>query len=264
MKLQKCLTDEAMETDEGPLINENSNGLSHLLTEGEFNSVDTGVVDESSTSNQGFLNAVELSTGSVGDYMENNTGGFNADSFDVGDNAVTFPSDSLNNALTDGDSQLSKPASDTDGDVTDKQKMETDFDISESETSCQLPGDGEDTQNKFDDDNTVENTLNDINDHINASNENSEAGAEDSEVAAENSEATAENSETAVGKSEAVVHSEAVADNSETAAVEVKKVILVPPPSLIGPSLLRIVTSILWIVISILERSVLMDYFFDC
>lgn len=170
-----------METDEGPLINENSNGLSHLLTEGEFNSVDTGVVDESSTSNQGFLNAVELSTGSVGDYLENNTGGFNADSFDVGDNAVTFPNDSLNNALTDGDSQHSKPASD--GDVADKQKMETDFDISESETSCHMPGDGEFTRNKSEDDNTVENTLNDINDHINASNENSEAAAEESQIA---------------------------------------------------------------------------------
>lgn len=168
------MTDEAMETDEGPLINENSNGLSHLLTEGEFNSVDTGVVDESSTSNHGFLNAVELSTGSVGDYLENNTGGFNADSFDVGDNASTFPSDSLNNALTDGDSQLSKPASEAD--AADKLKMDNDFDISESETSCQLPGDAEDTQNKSDDDNT----LNDINDHINASNENSQNADENS------------------------------------------------------------------------------------
>lgn len=95
-----------MDTDEGPLINENSNGLSHLLTDGEFNSVDAAV-DESSTSNQAFLNAVELSTGSVGDYLDNNTEGFNTDSFDVGDNAVNFPSDSLNNVLSDGDSRLS-------------------------------------------------------------------------------------------------------------------------------------------------------------
>ncbi|XP_028159594.1 pre-mRNA-processing factor 39-like, partial [Ostrinia furnacalis] len=51
--LQKCLSEDGqMETDEGPLINENSNGLSHLLTEGEFNSVDAVVADESSTSNQ--------------------------------------------------------------------------------------------------------------------------------------------------------------------------------------------------------------------
>lgn len=96
-----------MDTDEGPLINENSNGLSHLLTEGEFSSVDAGVVDESSISNQAFLNAVELSAGSVGDYLENNTTGFNGDSFDVGDNAVTFPSDALENELADGDSLLS-------------------------------------------------------------------------------------------------------------------------------------------------------------
>ncbi|KAL0869121.1 hypothetical protein ABMA27_007420 [Loxostege sticticalis] len=51
--LQKCLSEDGqMETDEGPLINENSNGLSHLLTEGEFNSVDAVPVDESSASNQ--------------------------------------------------------------------------------------------------------------------------------------------------------------------------------------------------------------------
>lgn len=126
-----------MDTDEGPLINENSNGLSHLLTEGEFNSVEAAV-DESSTSNQGFLNAVELSAGSVGDYLDNNTDGFNTDPFDVGDNAVTFPSDSLNNVLTDGDSLLShdavyKTTSDTDGDVAESQKatVDTDFDVSE-------------------------------------------------------------------------------------------------------------------------------------
>ncbi|XP_069360558.1 pre-mRNA-processing factor 39 isoform X2 [Maniola hyperantus] len=102
----QCLSEGPMDTDEGPLINENSNGLSHLLTDGEFNSVDAAV-DESSTSNQAFLNAVELSTGSVGDYLDNNTEGFNTDSFDVGDNAVNFPSDSLNNVLSDGDSRLS-------------------------------------------------------------------------------------------------------------------------------------------------------------
>lgn len=133
-----------METDEGPLINENSNGLSHLLTEGEFNSVEAAA-DESSASNQGFLNAVELSTGSVGDYLDNHSEGFNA-GFDVGDNAVTFPSDSLNPALSEGDSLLSdreasKPVSDTDADVADKLKMDNDFDVSESEASCQLPSD---------------------------------------------------------------------------------------------------------------------------
>ncbi|XP_013135738.1 PREDICTED: pre-mRNA-processing factor 39 isoform X2 [Papilio polytes] len=106
--VQKCVSESPMDTDEGPLINENSNGLSHLLTEGEFNSVDTGVVDESSTSNQGFLNAVELSAGSVGDYLENNASRFSADNFDVGDNAVEFSNES-SNALTDGDSRLSEP-----------------------------------------------------------------------------------------------------------------------------------------------------------
>ncbi|XP_059053258.1 pre-mRNA-processing factor 39 isoform X2 [Achroia grisella] len=50
--IQKCLSEDPIDTDEGPLINENSNGLSHLLTEGEFNSVDAVVVDESSASNQ--------------------------------------------------------------------------------------------------------------------------------------------------------------------------------------------------------------------
>ncbi|CAH2045350.1 unnamed protein product, partial [Iphiclides podalirius] len=131
--LHKSLSEGPMDTDEGPLINENSNGLSHLLTEGEFNSVDAGVVDESSTSNHGFLNAVELSTGSVGDYLENNTSGFNADTFDVGDNAVTFPSDSLNTALSDGDSRLSEnvyknTTSDIEGEYSNSQKtkMETD------------------------------------------------------------------------------------------------------------------------------------------
>lgn len=148
-----------MDTDEGPLINENSNGLSHLLTEGEFNSVDAVVVDESSASNQGFLNAVELSAGSVGDYLDNNTEGFNADSFDVGDNAVTFPSESLN-MLSDGDSMLSdnvyKLASDTDGDFTESQKakMETD---TENENISEMSNDvgfsmTESSQIKIDDD----------------------------------------------------------------------------------------------------------------
>lgn len=99
-----------MDTDEGPLINENSNGLSHLLTEGEFNSVDAAV-DESSTSNQCFLNAVELSAGSAGDYLENNGPRFSTDSFDIGDNAVTFPNDSLNSALTEDNSIQSDSAS---------------------------------------------------------------------------------------------------------------------------------------------------------
>ncbi|XP_068619029.1 pre-mRNA-processing factor 39 isoform X2 [Battus philenor] len=132
--IQKCLSSGPMETDEGPLINENSNGLSHLLTEGEFNSVETGVVDESSTSNPTFLNAVELSAGSVGDYLENNGGGYNTDTFDVGDNAVTFPSDTLRNVLSDGDSRLSESVfknttSDNESDFTDnqKEKMESDF-----------------------------------------------------------------------------------------------------------------------------------------
>ncbi|XP_052756336.1 pre-mRNA-processing factor 39 isoform X2 [Galleria mellonella] len=139
--LHKCLSEGPMDTDEGPLINENSNGLSHLLTEGEFNSVDAVVVDESSASNQGFLNAVELSAGSVGDYLDQNTEGFNTHSFDVGDNAVTFPSESLT-VLSDSDSLLYdnvyKVASDTDGDVTESQKakMDTDYELQNaSETS---------------------------------------------------------------------------------------------------------------------------------
>ncbi|KAJ8723916.1 hypothetical protein PYW07_007896 [Mythimna separata] len=154
--LQKCLSDGPMDTDEGPLINENSNGLSHLLTEGEFNSVEAAV-DDTSTSNQGFLNAVELSAGSVGDYLDNNTDGFHADPFDVGDNAVTFPSDSLNNVLTDGDSLLSdtayKATSDTDGDVTESQKatVDTDFEVSEiSDAGFSMPADDM-TQPKTDD-----------------------------------------------------------------------------------------------------------------
>ncbi|CAF4911516.1 unnamed protein product [Pieris macdunnoughi] len=100
-ELQNCLSENPMETDESPLINENSNGLSHLLTDGEFSGVDAAV-DESSVSNQGFLNAVELSAGSVGDYLESNAEGYNTDSFDVGDMAVNFPTDSM-----DADSRLS-------------------------------------------------------------------------------------------------------------------------------------------------------------
>lgn len=147
-----------MDTDEGPLINENSNGLSHLLTESEFNSVDAVAVDESSVSNQGFLNAVELSADSVGDYLENNTDGFNTNSFDVGDNAVTFPSDSLNNVLSDGDSRLSdsaynKAVSDLDGDVTESQAKTEDFENETSEISndaaFMMPA--EDSINKTDD-----------------------------------------------------------------------------------------------------------------
>lgn len=117
-----------MDTDEGPLNNENSNDLSHLLTDGGFNSVDAVGVDESSTSNQAFLNAVELSAGSVGDYLDNNTEDFNTDSFDVGDNAVNFPSDSMNNMLSDGDSRLSatfKTTSNIDLELTETQKTET-------------------------------------------------------------------------------------------------------------------------------------------
>lgn len=147
-----------MDTDEGPLINENSNGLSHLLTEGEFNSVEAAV-DDTSTSNQGFLNAVELSAGSVGDYLDNNTDGFTTDHFDVGDNAVTFPSDSLNNVLTDGDSLLSdtayKATSDTDGDVAESQKatVDTDFEVGEiSDAGFSIPADDmTKTQPKTDD-----------------------------------------------------------------------------------------------------------------
>ncbi|CAH2983398.1 unnamed protein product [Chilo suppressalis] len=159
--LQKCLSDGPMETDEGPLINENSNGLSHLLTEGEFNSVDAVVADESSASNQGFLNAVELSAGSVGDYLNNKPDSFNGDSFDVGDNAITFPSDSLSNVLSDGDSMqgdvvYKQTAFDTDGDVAEceKPKMETDFDqepvseLSNDVTSEHI----DDPSNKMDDD----------------------------------------------------------------------------------------------------------------
>lgn len=132
--MQKCLADGPMDTDEGPLINENSNGLSHLLTESEFNSVDAVVADESSVSNQAFLNAVELSAGSVGDYLENNTDDFNSHSFDVGDNAVTFSSVTMNNVLTDENSLLSdsavyKASSDTDGDITDNSKTRIDSEI---------------------------------------------------------------------------------------------------------------------------------------
>ncbi|XP_052744188.1 pre-mRNA-processing factor 39 isoform X2 [Bicyclus anynana] len=124
----QCLSEEQMDTDEGPLINENSNGLSHLLTDGEFNSVDAAV-DDSSTSNQAFLNAVELSTGSVGDYLDNNTEGFNTDSFDVGDNAVNFPSDSLNNVLSDGDSRLSATykMNEVELDLAENQKTDTEL-----------------------------------------------------------------------------------------------------------------------------------------
>ncbi|KAL4720038.1 hypothetical protein ACJJTC_003405 [Scirpophaga incertulas] len=175
--LQKCLSDGPMETDEGPLINENSNGLSHLLTEGEFNSVDAVVVDESSASNQGFLNAVELSAGSVGDYLSNNAEGFNTDSFDIGDNAITFPSDSMNNVLSDGDSMQSnsvdKMASvdivDTDGDVTENEKsrMETEL---EQEIVCEisndviseLPHDVHDNDSATGDINLNESTVNNI------------------------------------------------------------------------------------------------------
>ncbi|XP_063627968.1 pre-mRNA-processing factor 39-like isoform X1 [Cydia splendana] len=161
--LQKCLSDGPldaddgpMDTDEGPLINENSNGLSHLLTEGEFNSVDAVGVDESSTSNPGFLNAVEFSAGSVGDYLVNNTDGFNTElnSFDVGDNAVTFAGDSLNHVLSDGDSHLSdgyKAVSDTDGDLLGTPaKMDMDNEISEISNDI-----AEDTMDKTDEDNVI-------------------------------------------------------------------------------------------------------------
>ncbi|XP_063539167.1 pre-mRNA-processing factor 39 [Cydia strobilella] len=161
--LQKCLSDGPldaddgpMDTDEGPLINENSNGLSHLLTEGEFNSVDAVGVDESSTSNPGFLNAVEFSAGSVGDYLVNNTDGFNTElnSFDVGDNAVTFAGDSLNHVLSDGDSHLSdgyKTVSDTDGDLLGTSaKMDMDNEISEISNDI-----AEDTLDKTDEDNAI-------------------------------------------------------------------------------------------------------------
>lgn len=147
-----------MDTDEGPLINENSNGLSHLLTETEFNSVDAVIVDESSASNQGFLNAVELSAGSVGDYLENNTDGFDANSFDVGDNAVNFQSDSLTNVLSDSDSRLSdnfKPI--TDGEV----KM-NDFEPEVSEMSSEIAFLPEDSQpEKTDEDSRADVTAND-------------------------------------------------------------------------------------------------------
>ncbi|XP_048486257.1 pre-mRNA-processing factor 39 [Plutella xylostella] len=141
-ELQKCISDGPMDTDEGPLINENSNGLSHLLTEGEFNSVDAVGVDESSASNQAFLNAVELSAGSVGDYLENNAEGFNTDSFDVGDNANQYPSDSMNNLLSDADSRPSEmgengdklAAGDTDSNAASKRpSIDTDGDLSESQ-----------------------------------------------------------------------------------------------------------------------------------
>lgn len=142
-----------METDEGPLINENSNGLSHLLTEGEFNSVDAVPVDESSASNQGFLNAVELSAGSVGDYMDN-ADSFNADSFDVGDNAVTFPGgDSL--PMCDAEF-IKETAFDIDADVTESRKTKMDTD-DEHESISEMSNDvilvpAEEPSMKMDDD----------------------------------------------------------------------------------------------------------------
>ncbi|XP_053613292.1 pre-mRNA-processing factor 39 isoform X2 [Plodia interpunctella] len=143
--LQKCMSEGPMDTDEGPLINENSNGLSHLLTEGEFDSVDAVAVDESSASNQAFLNAVELSTDSVGDYLENNTESFNANSFDVGDNAVTFPSESL-----DGDTLLSdnvyKVDSENNGDITESHNLNMDMDTTENEVEVKKTEESLDAQ----------------------------------------------------------------------------------------------------------------------
>ncbi|VVD01542.1 unnamed protein product, partial [Leptidea sinapis] len=128
--IQKSLTDAAMDTEDVPLINENSNGLSHLLTDGEFNSVDAAVVDDSSASNQGFLNAAELSASSVGDYLDRNNG-FNTDSFDVGDNAVNYPNDSLSNALSDGDSRQSPTFKTSDADLSESNsKIQNDCDSS--------------------------------------------------------------------------------------------------------------------------------------
>lgn len=130
-----------METDEGPLINENSNGLSHLLTDGEFSGVDAAV-DESSASNQGFLNAVELSAGSVGDYLESNVEGYNTDSFDVGDIAVNFRTDSLDgdsrlsagfklNDYNESDSKLQNDSELSNGDYPANESMECNFDNNE-------------------------------------------------------------------------------------------------------------------------------------
>lgn len=203
--LQKCLSDGPMDTDEGPLINENSNGLSHLLTEGEFSSVEAAV-DESSTSNQGFLNAVELSAGSVGDYLDNNTDGFNTHPFDVGDNAVTFPSDSLNNVLTDGDSLLSDTAfkthSDTDGDVTESQKatVDTDFEVSQiSDAGNSMPAD-DITQTKTDDSSNA--SLAEVKPEPKAEDEAGQTGDSDTTPAVKSEPPTVESDEHAKVKDE--------------------------------------------------------------
>lgn len=153
-----------MDTDEGPLINENSNGLSHLLTQTEFHSVDAVIADESSASNH-FLNAVELSAGSVGDYLENNTSGFDTNSFDVGDNAVNFQSDSLNNVLSDSDSRLSdsfKPISDGEVKIND-------FEPEASEMSSEVAFPPDDSQpGKTDEDSTVDAKINENEESDNA------------------------------------------------------------------------------------------------
>lgn len=85
-----------METDENQLLNETSNGP---LTEGDISSVDA-TVDESSTSNQDFVNAIELSS-SDRDISQNTA--FNTVLFEE-DNAI-FPSESLHGIESDAESQ---------------------------------------------------------------------------------------------------------------------------------------------------------------
>lgn len=178
--LQKCLSDGAMDADDGPLINENSNDLSHLLNDGAFNSVDAVGVDESSTSNQAFLHAVELSAGSVGEYLDNNTESFNADSFDVGDNAVNFPSDSMNNVLSDGDSRLSATFKGSDIDLDQKTETEppSEPDINDIASDADISTSADDEMKKTNMDNAVEVSNeykhDDISDKNNLINENNE------------------------------------------------------------------------------------------
>lgn len=202
--LQKCLSDGAMDADDGPLINENSNDLSHLLNDGAFNSVEAVGVDDSSTSNQAFLHAVELSAGSVGEYLDNNTESFNADSFDVGDNAVNFPSDSMNNVLSDGDSRLSatfKETSNIDLDQNTETEPPSELDINDTASFADISTSADDEMKKTNMDNSIEvsneykhDDISDKNNLIKESNEPSDdKDLQDVELDGKDSLATEEN-----------------------------------------------------------------------
>ncbi|CAH0594249.1 unnamed protein product [Chrysodeixis includens] len=104
--LQKCLSDGPMDTDEGPLINENSNGLSHLLTEGEFNSVEAAV-DESSTSNQESQKATVDTDFEVSE---------------ISDAGYSMPADDMTQTKTDGSAG---DAAESVGIKVEKEAMET-------------------------------------------------------------------------------------------------------------------------------------------